>query len=245
MGKELYQPVFLKAHIAFTVDKHMLNFKERNITPYGAHSLAWTPLSPKKHFGRRAIANLRILTSNPINLQVPARITREHSFYGEQMGLKFDLSQDDRKILTDLVDQEGYHPSEYARKYPRIPASAEISSFPLRALVHPQNPGNQTIPLIFDVSNISIGGVLIRSENPFVVSIQLGQSLQLYLEPRGDLPLQVILEGQVCRILEDLNPENGNLIRMFGVKFTQISQENRHSFMELLRDILERIQPKS
>ncbi len=219
----------------------MLNFKEKSITPYGAHSMPWTPLSPKKHFGRRTIVNLRILTAEPVNIQAPARITREHSFYGEQMGLKFEMSLDERKIITELVSHEGHHPTEYSRKFPRIPSSPEIPSFPLRVLAQPDGSSDNAVPLIFEVGNLSIGGILLRSENPYVMSIQLGQQLNLYLEPRGDMPLQVTMEGQVCRILEELNPKNGNLVRMFGIKFTKISEESRTAFMELLKDILERL----
>ncbi len=241
MSNKIYQPVFLNAHIAFTVDQHMMNFTDKNITPYGAHSLPWTPLSPTKHFGRKTIANLRILTKEPVNIQTPARITREFSFSGEQMGLRFDMKPEDRALIQKVIEAEGHYPTDYSRKYPRIPASPEIPSFPLKVLVHPEGSGEGSVPLIFEVGNISLGGILIRSENPFVSSVQLGQNLQLYLEPRGDLPLQVMMLGQVCRILEEMHPTNGNILRMFGVKFHSFTPDNAKSFKELLRDILERI----
>ncbi len=244
MTNAIYQPVFLKAHIAFTVDKHMLNFTEKSITPFGTHSLPWNPLSPKKHFGRKTIVNLRVLVSEPVNIQTPARITREHSFYGEQMGLRFEMDPEQRKILDGFVKHEGHHPGDYSRKYPRIPTTPDVPSFPMRVLGVLQERQENMIPLIFDVGNISIGGILLKTENPYSLSIQLGHQLDLYLEPRGDLPLQISMQGQVCRIMEDLSTETGNLVRYFGVKFTRISEENRAAYLELLKDVLERLKMK-
>lgn len=236
-------PVFVKGHLAFSVDQQDLEFIHQNISVFGVAGLPWGQLNPREHFGKEVTVSIRITSPEPLQILSRAAIMRESTSVAEHMGLKFRLEKEALAKLSSLVQRHGFYPTEYLRKYPRIPASAAIQTFPLRALVYPQgeDAANSNIPLIFDIGNLSPNGILIHTENQSALLIQPGHRLGILLEPRGWFPMSIKVEGLVCRVVDELNPQSGNLTRYLGIKFTRVDDVNRTAFLDLLKDILGRI----
>lgn len=239
----LLSPIFVKADLEFSVDQFTLEFTNRNISAYGAYALPWEPLNARKHFGRNVKLKIRIQQPIQTEIQCDATILWEQSVYGELMGLKFLMSDDSRRALSQTIREHGFYPTEYIRKYPRIPFSDKIPTFPMTVLGSPveADPKSPKSPIVFSIRNLSLNGILLSTENPFALSIRPGHNLDMTIEPRGDFMVRIRVQGMVCRVLDESASGNGNLVRHFGVKFVRVDQENRTAFAELLKDILHRI----
>ncbi len=250
-------PIFVKGHLTFSLDEHVLEFVHQNISVFGVTGLPWPPLDPTRHFGQAVQAQVRIPSSgtpSTLNFKTRAYLLRESTNRSEQMGLHFHLDAESRAQLETHISRHGFYPTEYIRKYPRIPSLATVQTFPLRALVtqlalpdeHATDrvrlPGDEQI--IFDVGNLSPNGILLHTENQLALSIRPGDRLEMKLEPRGWFPMQLTVQGMVCRIVDELDPSSGNIARYLGMKFTRISDVDRAAFLNLLKDILERLQKK-
>jgi hypothetical protein len=237
-------PVFVKGHLTFTVDQQDLEFIHQNISVFGVAGLPWGGLNARDHFGRAITATIRIAGTEPLSFWTKAHIMREYTSVGEHMGLKFQLEATVKAKLAALIEKTGFYPTEYLRKYPRIPANNQIQTFPLRALAVTEGESDKA-PLILDVGNLSPNGVLLHTENQQALAIQPGTRLNLMLEPRGWFPMPIRVQGLVCRIVDELNPQSGNLIRYLGIKFAKVDDVNRTAFLDLLKDILGRIKDQS
>ncbi len=236
-------PVFVKGHLRFALDEKSFEFVHQNISSHGVTGLQWGTLDKIASFGRTVIVDVRVPGKPPLQFQTKAHITREASAGATQMGLRFELDSSIRKQLDARILESGFQPTEYIRKYPRIPSSQVIQTFPLRALVKStEKPGEPQI--VFDVVNLSPNGVLLVTENQSALAMQPGGRLEISLEPRGWFPMPVAAQGVVRRISDELNLANRNLIRMLGVQFTSLDDVNRAAFLELLKDILERLKQR-
>ena len=115
----------------------------------------------------------------------------------------------------------------------------------MRTQVLAGSPGPAPANMIFDVANLSPSGILLSSENSMASKIQPGQRVKMIIEPRGYFPIQIHMEGLVCRISEDMAVESGNVVRSFGIKFLRVNEADRIAFLELLKDILERMKEQN
>jgi hypothetical protein len=235
----MIETVFVKGHLTFSVEQQDLEFIHQNVSVFGVTGLPWGVLSAKNHFGREVMTTLRIPGDAKLSFWTRAYIMREYTVFGSHMGLKFQMEPEAHERLSAHVQKHGAYPTEYLRKYPRIPADSSIQTFPLRVLAFPDGVDQtQNAPLILDVSNLSPNGILLNTENQMALSIQPGNRLHLILEPRGWFPMQIRVQGLVCRVVDELHPSSGNLIRYFGIKFARVDDVNRTAFLDLLRDIL-------
>ncbi len=233
-------PVLVKGHLIFTLDDKRFEFVHQNISTHGVTGLPWGTLDKIAAFGRTVHVDVRIPGKPPIQFQTRAHITRETSAGDTQMGLRFEIDSATKKLVEGRIQENGFQPTEYIRKYPRIPSNHVIQTFPLRALVKSlEKPGEPQI--VFDVTNLSPNGVLLVTENQSALSLQPGERIDISLEPRGWFPMPVAAQGVVRRISDELNLANRNLVRMIGVQFTALDDVNRSAFLELLKDILERL----
>ncbi|HTL12101.1 MAG TPA: PilZ domain-containing protein [Bdellovibrionota bacterium] len=236
-------PVFVRADLAFGLDEHELDFPNEKLSVYGATGLRWAPLSPAQHFGKEVSLSVRTLTPDPINLLVHAQIMRESSTQTQHMGLRLLLENDEKAKLADQVRRFGFYPTEYVRKYPRIPAAPAIQTFPLNVIARPFNEEDLTAEsgaMVFKVENLSPNGILISTQNQLALSYYPGQKVDMVLDPRGWFPVQVAVLGRICRILDEIDPASGNLHRHLGIKFVEVDESNRTAFLDLLKDILQR-----
>lgn len=241
LEKLMTRPIFIKGNIEFTVDDVTLSFTHKNISAFGISGLSWSTLSPQKYFGTVVLADVELSSPEPYFFATQAILLREQTPYAEYMGLKFTLTSEERNHVSGLIKNYGFYPTEYARKYPRIPYSAKIQTFPYQIISQSVDKDMETPPLVFNIQNLSIGGVLVSCENPFGFSIQPGQRFILSFQPRGDFSVHISVQGMICRVMEDVDPVSGNIIRLFGIKFTKVDEENRVAFLELLKDILTRL----
>lgn len=238
------RPIFVKGHLSFSVDDKRREFVHQNISIYGVNGLPWGTLDRVNDFGREIQVDVRIPGDDPIVFQTTATISREESLGSSQMGLKFLLDPSIQTRLEARIAKYGIYPTEYVRKYPRIPANELIQTYPLRALVtanKEENPSLTDMPLIFDVSNLSPNGVLLKTENQAALIFVPGDRIKMTLEPRGWFPVAVKVDGLICRLTDQVSVGSLNLVRYVGVKFTNVDEENRTAFLDLLKDILERL----
>jgi len=238
-------PVFIKAHLTFSLDNQTFDFVNRTISLFGCSSLSVPKGNLAEIVGKTTIVTIKIPSNPPDVIQTKALIMAERSINSVGIGLKFQLEAEESIKLSTHIAAHGFYPTEYVRKYPRIPSTAAIQTFPLRTTVVPLGSNDEATSVhIFDVANLSPNGVLITSESS-LTELEPGKRISMVLEPRGWFPVQVEIEGLVCRITEDLNLENGNIIKYVGVKFIKINEENRIAFMDLLKDILQKVKSKA
>ncbi|MBI4924638.1 MAG: PilZ domain-containing protein [Bdellovibrio sp.] len=225
------------------MDNEAMEFLFQIISHYGVSGLPSNSIT-QLYFGKTVFVNLELPAKVPLYLKTRAKVLREKTLYTEHMALKFLMEDDQKEQLSQHIKEHGFYPTEYVRKYPRIPATSDIQTFPLKTIVKPIIPMvefGKSQHLVMDVINLSPNGSLLSSESQLALQLNPGQKLNLELEARGWFPVSVYMEGMICRIRDDLNVLNGNLLRHFGIKFTKIDRINKAAFMDLLKDILENI----
>ena len=240
-------PLFVKGHLTFSLEGHHLEFTHQNISTFGVMGLKWGPLSVQEHFGAIVQASITCPAKEaPLMIKSEGHLIRELTVQADYMGVQLHLDDNQRKQLQEYIRQHGFYPTEYIRKHPRIPASKEIQTFPLRVVGSFKSYGNENAnSIVFDISNLSPNGILITSENQLARTIRVGDYLQMALEPRGWFPTTIRVQGLICRITENIDRTTSNLIRSFGIKFTKVDEANRNAFLDLLRDILEKVKAQS
>jgi len=239
------EPIFVKGDLSFTTPdgKSLIEYTRKDLSLFGCTSLPWAPLNPKDHFGHTVKVQIKIVPPGALHLEAQAILMHEQALNHDLMGLRFVLSREQRHLLSDQIKRFGYLPTDHVRKYPRIPSMSMIQTFPLRAIVKPaaRPSGTEAIPIVFDVGNLSPNGILLTTENRIAIATQPGQRILISLEPRGPFSQTVETEGLICRATDSLNLENGNMVRMLGIKFIRVDELNRAAFLDLLKDILERM----
>ena len=240
--------VFIKAHLSFQLGEHSLDFVHQNLSPAGVSGLPWSPLNPMVHFGKKVQVQVRLATAEPRTLTLPATIFKEQTQFNTSMGLRFDSQSPDIDLIKAQARKFGNMPTEYMRKYPRLPADPGVSTFPLLALVNAPavdiSQAKSSEQIIFNVANLSPNGILIVTENQLSLGYKPGERILITLDPRGWFPVSVRIAAMICRIQDDIHPKNNNMVRSLGIKFLKVDDEHREAFLDLLRDILEKIKQK-
>ena len=240
------KPVFIKGHLSFVQQGQRFEFVHQNISTYGVSGLPWGPLDKDASFGKRVEVDVRVTGDPLLAFRTQALITRERSQGAEQMGLRFVLVREIEVRLEQRINEKGFSPTDYVRKYPRIPSNEMIQTFPLRALLRPlaktaTNKVTANSILIADVVNLSPNGALMRSQSQASMSILPGERFMITLEPRGWFPHQIEVQALACRVAEEIDPVSGNLTRLFGLKFTRVEGNHSQLYIDLLKDILIRM----
>ncbi|MGK5086574.1 PilZ domain-containing protein [Bdellovibrionota bacterium FG-2] len=240
-------PIYVKGTLEFTFEGHFYTYDKQNLSAYGVGGLPWGSLDPARHFAKKLKVTVKLETPEPMTFTTEAQIIREATQVSEHMGLKFSLIPEQAKKVNALIAKYGFFPTEYIRKYPRIPSLSVIQTFPLRVqgttlvTATQANPKVRAVDHIFDVGNLSPNGILLSTESLPAQTLLPGHRLLLRMEPRGWFPVAVEMEGMICRVVDDINSRNGNTIRYIGIKFTKIDEMNKTIFLDLLKDILERL----
>jgi hypothetical protein len=235
-------PIFVKGTVRFELDNRKFEFRERNISQFGVNGLPWGELKATEHFGAKVRCDVEVNQSPAFS--AGARIVREYTPTSESMGIRFDLPPAQQKTILDLIATRGYTPPEILRTYPRIPSNTIIQTYPTHAVVIPESSATLVLneqTLVFDVVNLSPSGALLSTENQMALMMQPGERVLLTLQPRGWFPTQVRMEGQICRVVDDIHEDSGNLVRFLGVRFGKMDDLNKTAFLDLLKDILEQL----
>lgn len=239
-------PTFIKGHIGFTIDDTYVTFRDQNITLSGVFALSWRPLNEQNHFGRSVDITLSI-PFPLMTIRVRGIIIREITQRTRLMGIRFELTPEQKARLAELIAKHGNVNRPYGRKYPRIPVSPEIETYPMRATItgdfsdvtSAQRPRH---PIVFDIVDFSPSGALLSTENQLSLGLVPNKTMEAVLQPRGWFLTQIKLAGVICRSLDIFMPHSPNLIRQIGVRFSEIEEASRAPFLSLLKDILERLQ---
>ncbi len=241
----MLSPVFVKGTLRFTYNRQRYEFLQKNISSFGVMGLPWGDLSATEHFGSKVAVEVLIkVADQEIDFKCQGHVVREYTATTESMGIRFELEPELDKKVTSFVHKNGYSPSEFLRKYPRIPSSSIIQTFPTHAVIAAQSDEAVTMVLdqsiVTEVVNLSPNGALLSTENQMALMMQPGERLLVTLQPRGWFPTQIKILSLICRVVDDIQP-NGNLVRSLGVKFMKMDELNRTAFLDLLKDILEQI----
>lgn len=237
--------MFLKGHLYFTVDQHALEFIHQPISPWGVGGLPWSPLDPELYNGKIVTLTLKIPSLGPKNIITPAMILRERTATTDSMCIKFMLDTHHLSLLRSEIQKYGSIPSNYARKYPRIPLNDWISTFPKTVRIK-STFFSGTVPdgqLDFQVLNLSPNGALVSSSHAAARFLKPGTRVELSFPPYGHFPATVEVGGMVRRTMDEFSSEPGNstIIRHLGIQFTRISEVDKAVFLELLKEILTQI----
>jgi len=236
-------PVFVDATVSFTLNGKSFRLPNTPTSIWGVHGIEWDSLSPKECFGKGVDVAVEISGQPPLTIQ--AIVTREETQKGGSMSLHFRLTDAQRKTLSELVLAEGHPPKEYTRRFPRVPVTPSIQTFPLRAIIHQVVDGTEVgAPIIGDVGNLSPNGILLTTQNSQALSLGVGTTFTVILEPRGGFSHAVKIEALVCRTIDDVDAASKNVTRSFGCQFMAMDDFNRQVFGELLKDILSRVREK-
>jgi hypothetical protein len=242
MLQPVLQPVFIKGQLALACGEHRLEFNRKNISLFGVSGLPWGPLNAQQHFGKYADVSIKIASLDHFGFETRGYIMREYTLYSEHMAIRLRLDEATQKEVRARIGKHGFFPTDYIRKYPRIPSNPKIQSFPLSVIARIDDESD---PIVFGLRDISPNGVLISTENQAALRLKAGDRIQLALDPRGWFPAQIHCQGMVCRITDDLEPVSGNLTRYLGMRFSKIDDINKIAFLDLMRDILKRLQEMS
>lgn len=233
--------VFIKGHLCLRIPENPIEFLYQDLSVAGVSGLPNTP-GLKKYFGQTLEATLQIPSpQKTLSFNIKAKVLLEKTTLSEHIALHFQLTEADHAALLAQISANGFHPTSYVRKYPRIPSNQLIQTFPLRAQLTSQSEKIPAVQLTTDVVNLSPNGVLISTENQQALTLMPGDRIHLTLEPRGWFPVPIEAEGLICRLTEDLHPQSQNLTRLFGIKFTRMDSANKTAFLDLLKDILQQL----
>jgi hypothetical protein len=241
----MLSPVFVKGSLRITLDRQKFEFVGQNISQFGVTGLPWGELSATEHFSAKVGVEVEMSAADQtMTFSCRGHIIREYTATTEAMGVRFVLDAELSKKVGDFVRKNGYSPSEFLRKYPRIPSNSIIQTFPTHALVAATSEAAVTLThdqsIVMEVINLSPNGALLATENQMALMMQPGERIIITLQPRGWFPTQIKIQSLICRVTDDVKP-NGNLERQMGVKFMKMDELNRTAFLDLLKDILEQI----
>ena len=230
---------FIKANFTINIDGKDYSFLNLPVSSYGISGIRWNLFNPLDFVGKQVKVTLDVLSRNRFRLTCDGFLSAEVGLDSLFLGVKFSLSNEDKTKLNAAIDSEGFCPTNYIRKFPRIPASENIKAMPLRAIIQREND-----LVVFDIANLSPSGFLLSSENPKVSEFLPNTRFYAQIEPRGDSVEPFGFEGIVLRILVEKNLKTGNLIRLLGVKILSLSEIEKNRFLEILKLILKEITKK-
>ncbi len=235
--------MFIKAHLQFELDGIPHRFQNLNLAASGVSGLHWNGLSPEKHYGGEVRLEIQTVTQHPETIRCRGRILREATQAGNHMGIRLVPDGAAAKLIDDQIRRFGFMPTDYVRKYPRVPADPLIRTFPLLAHATHSSGGIADGPTVgFNVINLSPNGILIRNDSTLSRQWRPGERIDLVLEPRGWFPVQVKIQAMICWIADERADDTGNDIRSLGLKFVKLEPEHRAAFLDLLQDILGKLQ---
>lgn len=210
-------------------------------------SLPWSGMDPFRHAHRRVQAKVRVLGAEAVHFTADAIIQPESTTTEENFSLKALISPEDHAALSQAIRQFGIEPQGTGRKYPRIPADRMIELFPVYVLGHLKGEapkGSPVAPLVFKLGNMSPQGMLLVSQASSLDHLFPGCELELQIEPRGDFKETIELVAEIRRVSEDVDPKTDAITRHFGVKYTQITDQNKAHYLQLLKLILGTLKAK-
>jgi hypothetical protein len=227
-------PIFVRANLSFRINNEPVSFLNQYVSSFGISGIRWAHLDPTEHLGEQLLVQVDVLCKDRFKFLTDGGITTEYTTDVTYFGIRFHLKESDEKRLARAIQNEGTYPTQYLRKYPRIPAQARISTVPMLAIA--QAPDKSLI--VFSIANISPTGLLLYTENQVASVFLPGDRIWIQIEPRGDLLNSFKLEGLICRVMMDKNPETQNINRYLGIRITHLNDKDRQNFLDILRTVL-------
>ena len=241
MQQILPPPLYIKSNLTFSILDGKIpkefNFINQPVSPFGIAGLRWAHFDPIDHVGDEVKATVQVISSDPFTFSTDALLTAEATTDATYLGIKFYMNPSDQERLSAAIKKEGFYPTSYIRKYPRIPAIDTIYSMPVRAIVKT----TETM-IVFDIANISPNGILLQTENPTAVTLMPGSRITVQIEPRGDILQSFRFEGMICRIIMDKNPRTKNINRFLGIRLTKMEDAEKAIFQSVLKAVIANLQ---
>lgn len=234
-------PIFIRANLSFSLMKNKYELLHQNISEYGLLGVRWPHFDPFELVSEEIRVQITTVGQKPNSFDVKATIVAERTISANYLGMQFEFNEIDRIRLREAISNEGFYPTHQLRKYPRIPAVAELSTMPLHAIVH--GPTGELTN--FDVVNLSLSGILLHTENLRGGFFNPGARLKAQVDPRGAVSFPFMFEGIVCRVSAMQNIKTKNIGRSLGIKFIKIADSDKQNFFEILRSVLDKFKKAS
>lgn len=231
------KPIFIRANFTFELIDRDYNFLNHAVSVFGISGLRWPHFDPTGFVGQQVKVTVDVLAQQRFRFTTDALITAELTTDAVYLGARFYPGDGDKRRLAEAISREGFYPTNYLRKFPRIPAWPTISNVPLRTVVKAEFDEL----VVFDIANISPNGILLLSENPKAAEYYAGSRLHAQVEPRGEPFKPFTFDGQVCRVLMDKNPSSGNINRYLGIRMLRIPDDEKTNFLEILQAVLHKM----
>lgn len=231
---------FIKANTRIRIAGSEYAFLNLPLSLFGVSGIRWAHFDPRPYVGKQAEVTLDVRTKTPFRIQATGTITLEETFsQGSKvttyyLGINFDFTDEVKQKLATAISAEGFLPTSYLRKFPRIPIDPKIPEMPLKAHARAAN-GNL---ISFDIGNISPGGILIMSDNPNAEHFHPGMKVRLQVEARRLSLEPFSFEGLICRRITEPDESKGKIRRMLGVRYWTIEPKHKEALLDTLKSIL-------
>lgn len=239
---------FVRGNITVRIDGMTAEYPKTLISASGVYGLRWPPLVPAKHYGKVAKVKVDMsIDGKPFTFEVPASITRELTMRSERMGLKFLYPNEaaNEKVL-DFILQHGHTPTEYNRKYPRIPSKLFMDSFNLKASALAEATGLNHDPkrIAYRIGNLSPDGLLLQTNSENARHIRPGDILDLAItqDSRTAPDIDIRAKVKVFRFSQEVQSPSNEEVWQLGSQFSKIDEKNKAAYFRLLEHVLRKIQ---
>lgn len=237
-------PKVIRGTMTVEIDGQTLEYPRVHVTTSGVSGLKWPPLVPAKHFGKPVVCKVDISTPNqPCRFEVAGTITREMTARTERMGVKFHFRKPEiRNTINSFIEKSGVLPTDYTRKFPRIPSRQFTEEFKLAASVLATataiNPSPKRVS--FQLGNLSPEGLLLSTRSDEARAIRPGDLVDIRIVNEGGI-LQfsdLRLRARISRITHELDPAAREEIWSLGVQFYRLEEHAKESYFKILETIL-------
>ena len=234
-----FSPRFVKGKVRFVYENETFDVGEHLLNLNGIPGFKWTRFEPMDVVGKACRASVSLSSSTPFEFSCDATMTCEEVTGRTDLGIAFNITQADGMKLGEIITKEGVLP-EYARKFPRIIFLENVGVMPSRAILK-QSIGSENTEVVGDIVDMSPTGIQISTEDMRCAVTIPGEVWDVILQPRGGFASPVVFRGEVKRIIHSVDPKSYNAKRYFSMAITQITNEHKTMFTDLLRQVVTRI----
>lgn len=227
-------PKHLIAHVICTIGGERLQFKSLRIASGGVFSFGLGADPSQFEVGTKIKVDLMPDVGPKEILSFESVLCREYNKDGLIWSSKFVKGGPHGDKLKQLIDTHGVDPP-YVRKSPRIPSINELKFMPSVAVI-PYQPRT----IVYNVSNVSMGGCALWSEDPHGMLVKFDEVIAIEFQPRSDFN-SVQFKGRVARVEHDVDLNTLNVVYRLGVQYQEFDDENKAIFMGMMQNVLEEL----
>ncbi len=240
---------FINANVYFSLFHKEFAFRDHLVSLYGVTGLPWHHPNAREKIGEALSVRLELPHARDLVLLAEAQIIFEQTEADQTLGLKFYFEESAEHQLRDYIRQHGFHPEDHTRLHQRFTTQslAEPISMRVKASFSGGKGSIHTSMKVCDVSNISTGGISIRSDNQMSFLIQPNDRIELAIEVTTDQEPSVLPARGVVRWTRDecLGKTGDKIYRFLGIQFDDLTFAQRQQLAAYLEQISGAQSPES